>query len=144
MSTFDVVDSLMKKKGKKQVELCRYLGVGKNQYTDWKRGRIKSWRKYTPQIAEFLGVSSDKILGRDVAVYSAADFTEHERDLIYAYRAMPDLQAAVDKLLDISDDCCGYSAAHTVSAVVKEDGVTLTDEYGERLESQPETDMTLL
>ncbi len=63
MSTFDRIDSLLKQQGKKQTELCNYLGVSKNRYTDWKAGRIQSYTKYLPKIAQFLGVSVDYLVG---------------------------------------------------------------------------------
>lgn len=68
MSTFDNIDYLMKKQNLKQVELCEYLGVSKNRYTDWKSGRINSYVKYLPQIAEFLGVTVE-FLTSDIDVY---------------------------------------------------------------------------
>lgn len=64
MSTFDRIDALLKKQGKKQIELCNYLGISKNRYTDWKSGRIKSWQKHLPKIAEYLGVSVEYLVGQ--------------------------------------------------------------------------------
>ena len=64
MSTFDRIDSLLKQQGKKQTELCKYLGISKNRYTDWKAGRIQSYSKHLSKIAEFLGVSVDYLLGQ--------------------------------------------------------------------------------
>lgn len=63
MSTIDNILSLMKAKGKKQKDLTDYLGITKNAFTDWKSGRIKSYTKYLPQIATFLGVTVDELLG---------------------------------------------------------------------------------
>ncbi len=63
MRTFDKIDTLLKEKKIKQVELCNYLGVSKNRYTDWKSGRIKSFVKYLPKIAEYLGVTVEYLTG---------------------------------------------------------------------------------
>lgn len=64
MSTFDRIDNLLKEQGKKQIDLCKYLNIGKNRYTDWKAGRINSYNKYLPQIADFFNVSVDFLLGK--------------------------------------------------------------------------------
>lgn len=63
MSTFDRILKLLDEQGKKQKELTDYLGISKNSFTDWKSGRIKSYTKHISKIAEFLGVSSDYLLG---------------------------------------------------------------------------------
>lgn len=68
MRTFDNIDALMKQQGIKQTELCNYLGISKNRYTDWKSGRINSYVKYLPQIAEYLGVTVE-FLTSDYEVY---------------------------------------------------------------------------
>ena len=62
MSTFDTILFLLKEKNLKQKDLTDYLGISKNAFTDWKSGRIKSYTKYLPQIAEFLGVSVDTLV----------------------------------------------------------------------------------
>lgn len=63
MSTIDTILVILKRKNLKQKDLTDYLGISKNAFTDWKSGRIESWKKYLPQIAEFLGVSVDELLG---------------------------------------------------------------------------------
>lgn len=66
LSTLDRITNLLKKQNKKQKELTDYLGITKNAFTDWKNGRIKSYNKYIPQIAEFLNVSTDYLLGNAI------------------------------------------------------------------------------
>lgn len=63
MCTLDRIMQLLKEQKKTQKQLCDYIGISKNIFTDWKSGRINSYTKYVPQIAEFLGVSSDYLLG---------------------------------------------------------------------------------
>lgn len=65
MVTFDNILVLLEASGRSQKELADYLGVNKNRITDWKSGRINSYTKYLPQIADFLGVSVDTLLGKD-------------------------------------------------------------------------------
>ena len=63
LSTLDRIIYLLKQQNKKQVDLCNYLGIKKNAFTSWKGGRNKSYRKYISEIAEFLDVSADYLLG---------------------------------------------------------------------------------
>ena len=56
---------LLDKQGKTQKNLTDYLGITQNAFTDWKSGRIKSYRKHLAKIAEFLNVSVDYLLGKD-------------------------------------------------------------------------------
>ncbi|MBQ4118958.1 MAG: hypothetical protein IJD45_01040 [Clostridia bacterium] len=63
MSTLDKICELLDRQGKKQKDLTDFLGISKNSFTDWKSGRIKSYTKHIPKIAEFLGVSTDYLLG---------------------------------------------------------------------------------
>lgn len=44
-------------------ELCDALGVKPNSVTEWKKGRMKSYTKYAPQIAAYYGVSLDWLSG---------------------------------------------------------------------------------
>ena len=64
LSTIDNIITLLKEQNKTQKELCDYLGITKNAFTDWKSGRIKSYTKHLPQIAEFFNVSVDFLLGK--------------------------------------------------------------------------------
>ena len=63
LSVLDKIIALLKEQGKKQKDLTDYLGITKNVFTDWKSGRINSYTKYLPQIADFFGVSVDCLLG---------------------------------------------------------------------------------
>lgn len=65
MNTINKILELLKQQGKKQKDLTDYLGVSKNLFTDWKSGRIKSYQKYLPQIADYLECSVDYLLGRE-------------------------------------------------------------------------------
>lgn len=64
LSTLDKITNLLKEQGKKQKDLTDFLGISKNAFTDWKSGRIKSYNKHLPQIAEFLDVSVDYLVGK--------------------------------------------------------------------------------
>lgn len=73
LSILDRIVDLMKKQNKKQKDLTDYIGITKNAFTDWKSGRINSYVKYLPQIAEFLNCSVDYLLGRTDEPVSPTD-----------------------------------------------------------------------
>lgn len=45
-------------------ELADAIDLPKNSVTGWRSGRLKSYKKYAPQIAEYYGVSLDWLSGR--------------------------------------------------------------------------------
>ena len=45
-------------------ELTDALGLPSNLVTEWKQGRVKSYPKYAPQIADHYGVSMDWLSGK--------------------------------------------------------------------------------
>ena len=57
--TLNKIIEELEKQGKNQKELCDFLGIGKQNFSDWKKGKSKSYQKYLPQIALFLNVSID-------------------------------------------------------------------------------------
>ena len=65
MEILDKIIILLKEQNKKQKDLTDFLGITQNVFTDWKAGRIKSYTKYLPEIADFLGCSVDYLLDRD-------------------------------------------------------------------------------
>lgn len=67
MYSFDAVLVILKKKNFTQRNLSDYLGVSEQAVASWKSGRNQAWRKYLPQIAEFLGVTVDELLGAPTA-----------------------------------------------------------------------------
>ena len=66
---------LLKEKHIQQKELSDFLGLSKNTITGWKNGNNTSYKKYLPQIAEFFGVSTDYLLGKQ----------EHESDEVLEF-----------------------------------------------------------
>ena len=63
MNTLDKIIQLLKEQNKKQIDLCEHIGVKKNAFTSWKAGANHSYKKHIDKIAEFLGVSTDYLLG---------------------------------------------------------------------------------
>ena len=57
------ITALLKERGLQQKALCEHLGLKAQAYTNWKGGGNDSYMKYLPEIASFLGVSVDQLLG---------------------------------------------------------------------------------
>ena len=79
----DRIIRLLKEQGKKQKDLTDYLDITPNAFTDWKSGRIKSWQKHLPKIAEFLGVSVEYLVGQTekTTVTEDDELTEYLEEL---------------------------------------------------------------
>ncbi len=78
MLTLNRIMTLLNVQGKQQKDLAEELGIKKNNITDWKSGKSKSYTKYLPQIAAFFGVSIDYLTGGvgslDSALFKHIDF----------------------------------------------------------------------
>ena len=100
---FDKVLEVMRAKGVSQTQLAEYLGVSTGKVTDWKKGRLMSWKGYLQEIASFLGVTVDDLLGnqkRPATLTGDESVSEEEYQLIMRYRsASREIQAAVLKIV---------------------------------------------
>jgi len=96
ISTLDKISEELKKQGKKQKDLTNYLGITKNAFSDWKGGRSFSYEKYIGKIADFLGVSTDYLLGKEKSPLSNDNgLSEAQLELIGLFdSAPPEIQAA--------------------------------------------------
>lgn len=65
MNTMSIILNLMEQNKTTQKKLCEYLGIGEPKFSDWKKGKIKSYNKYLPQIASFFGVAVDYLINGD-------------------------------------------------------------------------------
>lgn len=91
MCIIDNISSIMLAKGLEQKALTDYLGISNGVFTDWKSGRLKSYKKYLPQIAEFLGVSVGYLLGEeDKKIPGEIKLTEDEAEWLSLFREVPE------------------------------------------------------
>ena len=67
----DKISALLKEQGKTQKMLCEALGLNAQAYTNWKGGSNDSYMKYLPQIAGYLNVSIDYLLGNPTPTESS-------------------------------------------------------------------------
>lgn len=62
LNTLSNIEALLKAQKKTQKELCDFLGINGQAFTNWKNGNSKSYKKYLPEIAKFFNVSVDAIV----------------------------------------------------------------------------------
>lgn len=96
---------ILNQQGMKQADLARAIGASSGLVADWKNNNKTPKMKYICQIADYLNVSVDYLLGRtdDPTPVSNSDtvLSSKEEKLIQQYRAKPEMQTAVDTLLGL-------------------------------------------
>ena len=108
------IDLLSAQKGVNKTNALAECGAGKNFISNIMKGSDPSIAT-VEQVADYYGVSIDYLLGRTTAPELSMQFqTTKEQQLIAAYKAHPELQLAVDKLLGI-DEVTVYAAARSSS-----------------------------
>ena len=114
-SKVPVLFEILERKGITGSQLASGIGVSTGNIFDWKSGRSAPKPEAICKIAEYLNCSTDYLLGRTTAPELSMQFqTTKEQQLIAAYKAHPELQLAVDKLLGI-DEVTVYAAARSSS-----------------------------
>ena len=63
MSILDNIIKKLKSSGRSQKELCEFIGIRQQVFTDWKANRNQSYRKYLPEIANFFQISVSELIG---------------------------------------------------------------------------------
>ena len=154
MSTISRIKELAKEQGRSMSYLCRVLGYKSRTYFNdlEKQGRSLPADKLEI-LADIFGVSVDYLLEKtEVRVpcitppMSTSPLTNREVNVIGAYRAHPEMQSAVDKLLGISDEdeyIELYAAANSDNN--RHDGVVrMTKEQWDKIKNTPYTDESLI
>lgn len=77
------IERLLEQKQISKINFLSSLGYGKNAFSDWKRGFTKSYTKRLPEIAEFLGTTTDYLVGStdDPSIKKDAPIQMDERKL---------------------------------------------------------------
>lgn len=95
MNTMDLILKLLKENNKEQKELCDFIGIRQQIFTDWKSGRLKSYLKHIEKIALFFNVSTDYLLGLSEDKENADPVKEVSVDEVLSlYDSMTDAQKA--------------------------------------------------
>lgn len=99
MDTVELILQLLKSQNKQQKELTQYLGISDSSVAEWKKGKTKSYKKHIDKIAEYFGVTTDYLLGRDngnIQVYDEDDnivvIDDETRDIIDSLRTNPEMK----------------------------------------------------
>ena len=81
---YEILKSLAAERSKSLNQIERELGYPRNALNDYKKGNIPS-AKRTAEIAEYFGVSTDYLLGREKNKIDN-NLTEEESELLAAFR----------------------------------------------------------
>lgn len=95
---------MMTSQGKSGKDLAVYLNVTQQTVTNWKIGVSESYKKRLPEIAVFLNTTVEELAGIPLHAEKPDSLSEHEVQLIQAYRANTKMQEAVDTLLGLSHE----------------------------------------
>ena len=107
MHTLDIIFEELKKQGKTQIQLCEFLGIKKQASTDWKSGKSSSYKKYLPEISDFLEVPIDYLLGNKNTISKNKErLSEQEKTLLESFRSTTELgrQRIIQAVLNICDE----------------------------------------
>ena len=113
--TAQAIKEVAKERGAATGEMLAKLGLNKNTLSSMtSRG---SWLQADSlgRIADYLNCSTDYLLGRTTAPEQPMQFqTTKEQQILLAYKAHPELQPAIDKLLGIEEETeTGRAAARS-------------------------------
>ena len=95
---------MMTRQGKSGKDLAVYLNVTQQTVTNWKIGVSESYKKRLPEIAVFLNTTVEELAGIPLHGDKPDCLSEHEAQLIHAYRTNTKMQEAVDTLLGLSHE----------------------------------------
>lgn len=104
-SKVPVLFEILERKGITGSQLASGIGVSTGNIFDWKSGRSAPKPEAICKIADYLNCSTDYLLGRTSAPEQPMQFqTTKEQQILAAYKAHPELQPAIDKLLGIEEE----------------------------------------
>ena len=114
-SKVPVLFEILERKGITGSQLASGIGVSTGNIFDWKSGRSAPKPEAICKIAEYLNCSTDYLLGRTPTPEQPMQFqTTKEQQILAAYKAHPELQPAIDKLLGIEEETeTGRAAARS-------------------------------
>lgn len=83
--------SLLDERGLSASGLCKVLGVGTNQTTNWKQRNTDPPAKYIVLICEYLGCSLEYLLtGQEAEKAPAPGISENGREMLELYEKLPE------------------------------------------------------
>lgn len=104
-SKVPILFEILEKEGITQRQLSEATKISSGNISDWKSGKSAPKPEAISKIACFLNCSTDYLLGRTTAPEQPMQFqTTKEQQILEAYKAHPELQPAIDKLLGIEEE----------------------------------------
>ena len=88
-------------RGMSQKYLADLIGVSNSRVSNWEQGINRPDADTLAELCRALRVSPSDLLAVHL---SENDYTDHEKKVIQAYRQQRDMQAAVDRLLNIGEE----------------------------------------
>ena len=111
MAEFNLASKLKQariNKGLTQKQVYNQLGVVQSTFSSWETGKAEPDAETLIKLCQIYGITSlDYFINSDTeeAQLYLNNLSAAEKNIIDAYRASPDMQKAVNKLLGISGDC---------------------------------------
>lgn len=107
----DIFKQLIQKSGLSSYQISKDTGISESLISQWRSGRQLPKYDSLNILANYFNVSGDYLLGRTDPVINPSTVTleqeytlsDHEKNLLTAYRKNSDIQFAVDKLLGINN-----------------------------------------
>jgi len=93
----DNLRTIREYRGMTQIDLAERIGVTSAAVSSWETGRTEPRIGMIERMAVALNCQKSDIIGYDKPM----DLTDHERNIIIAYRQNKEMQLAVDRLLGI-------------------------------------------
>lgn len=87
-------------RGMTQEELAKKIGVTKGAIANYENGVSVPKVEFLYPLMDALGIDANFVYGVSASDSSIA-VSSHERDVVFAYRAHPEMQPAVDRLLGV-------------------------------------------
>ena len=104
-SKVPILFEILEREGITQRQLSEATKISSGNISDWKSGKSAPKPEAISKIACFLNCSTDYLLGRTTAPEQPMQFqTTKEQQILAAYKAHPELQPAIDKLLGIEEE----------------------------------------
>ncbi len=135
------IKSRRKLLNKTLLELAEHIGVKEATMQRYESGEIKSIPyDNIVSIADCLNCTPQYLMGWSNNIKAEINFTQHEIKLINAYRNHPEMQDAVDRLLDVQKETVKLSA---VARSIDNQSITtveLTNEQLDKIKNAPPFD----
>lgn len=140
MEIGEYIKQLRLEKGISQEELGKIVGVQRAAVQKWEAGKVQNLKRTTIlALASFFNVSPIKFVSDNLD--SDTTLSDHEKELVQAYRNRPDRQDSVDALLEIGNYSKEYYMAANSTNNQKHTKISLSDKKVNMIKNTKESDI---